>query len=71
MTRYATEIMERRRAAAASFGVDIVLVRPLQAGEQLRFEGRLTEDGPVWSLSDAGGRTVGRPAEDAVVAIPL
>jgi hypothetical protein len=71
MTRYATEIMERRRAAAASFAVDVVLLRPVQKGEQLRFEGRLTEDGPVWSVRDAEGHAVGRPAEDSVIAIPL
>jgi hypothetical protein len=71
MTRYATEIMERRRAAAASFAADVVLLRSVRAGEQLRLEGRLTEDGPVWSVRDADGRLVCCPAEDSFVAIPL
>jgi hypothetical protein len=72
MTRYATEIMQRRRAAAASFTDDVVLVRALRAGEQLRFEGRLTEDGLVWSVLDADGQCVCRPVtEDSFVPIPL
>jgi hypothetical protein len=71
MTRYATEIMERRRAAAASFAADVVLLRSVREGEQLRFEGRLTEGGFVWSVRDADGRAVSRPAEDSFVAIPL
>jgi hypothetical protein len=71
MTRYATEIMQRRRAAAASLQADVVLLRSVQEGEQLRFEGRLTEDGVVWSVRDAEGRIVCEPAEDSFVAIPL
>ena len=71
MTRYATEIMERRRAAAASFAADVVLLRAVEAGEQLRFEGRLTEDGPVCSVCDSDGRVVCGPPEDSFVAIPL
>ena len=71
MTRYATEIMQRRRAAAASLAADVVLLRSVREGEQLHVEGRLTEGGLVCSVRDAEGRIVCEPADDSFVAIPL